>query len=429
MKRQNIFVLILTLFVTSNLVQFSSLKAEEVVRPEEIKSKRQVIYDDETYIKLMQLWKNYYDEYPSEYAYANWMYAARYAGSERYTELLSKGLGEYPANPVLLYLKSFQHHGAHDDMEGRKYLEKAIALDPDFADPWFGLVIHYMDLNDRERLNVSLRRLLESGVITDEVMDYNYNMLVSLDENAILITNGDNDTYPGWILQHILDVRPDVAVVNRSLLNTDWYPLYVIKHGLSRFIDKSELENLRDAILVEMADRKAGFIPGGLFGDTLILRIIESAERAGRPVYFAKTLYATEKLRRVCENGRDLGLVTLVTESQASYAEQLRIVYKTWLESFRTSGLDSWRLAHSSPADGGRRIVPNYATGAVVNLEELKKSAPELRLKLFNWYIDHIEKLLPEELKSKYAMTWCCYAADIKEIDTWRKKQGMECPE
>ena len=66
--------------------------AKDVARPEEIRSKREVIYDQETYDKLAKQWQDYYKEFPSEYAYANWMYAARYAGWENYKKLLDKGL-------------------------------------------------------------------------------------------------------------------------------------------------------------------------------------------------------------------------------------------------------------------------------------------------------------------------------------------------
>ena len=60
-------------------------------------------------------------------------------------------------------------------------------------------------------------------------IDVATNYLQQLEPNAIIFSNGDNDTYPLWYAQEVEEVRLDVRNVNMSLLGMDWY-IDQVKH-------------------------------------------------------------------------------------------------------------------------------------------------------------------------------------------------------
>ena len=53
--------------------------------------------------------------------------------------------------------------------------------------------------------------------------DFAYNYLIGLDKNALIFTNGDNDTFPLWYIQEVEGVRTDVRVCCMPFLPQDWY--------------------------------------------------------------------------------------------------------------------------------------------------------------------------------------------------------------
>lgn len=93
-------------------------------------------------------------------------------------------------------------------LTGEKFAAPAAGLICFFAVP---ILMGYEDWDDHDRSGRYLAR------------DVAFNYLNSCAHDAILFTNGDNDTFPLWYAQEVEGMRTDIRVCNLMLLNTDWY--------------------------------------------------------------------------------------------------------------------------------------------------------------------------------------------------------------
>ena len=141
--------------------------------------------------------------------------------------------------------------------------------------------------------------------------DMAYNMLQTCEPNAILFTNGDNDTFPLWYLQEVEKIRTDVVVANLSLLNTSWYVEQLkSRYDKNPFIkmEQSEIDNLdfkrwetKEVSINAPKDlnNQTGKIKWNLkptymdialrIQDLMVLKIIND-NNWERPIYFAVTV-------------------------------------------------------------------------------------------------------------------------------------------
>ena len=116
--------------------------------------------------------------------------------------------------------------GANEDTSWT-HLMDAIRCDSSDGNAWITAWVEAIKHNNMPMMQEACHRLISTGFLTGPALSWGTWLLRGLPQDAILITNGDMDTFPPSAIQVAEGFRPDVAIVNRSLLNTPWYARYV----------------------------------------------------------------------------------------------------------------------------------------------------------------------------------------------------------
>lgn len=154
-------------------------------------------------------------------------------------------------------------------LAGRKlihsYALKAYDIDPNRTETYSALMTTFMEEGNATKAKEISKKWLDSGDLTYGLLTLNYNMLASTSENAILFTQGDNDTYPAWVLQNGENYRNDVTVINIWLAhsNREYRNTVFSKASLPLMNENPESkDDILNHVLANKGEKNIYFTPG-----------------------------------------------------------------------------------------------------------------------------------------------------------------------
>lgn len=403
--------------------------------PPPVRSWRIEILPKERYAALAKEWRRYADEHPAiAVARVELSRAMRYAGEGTHEERVALVREAYridPESPEALVAmadltlqggadKDWREGGDAGFREAKRLAERAASRAPEWPIPHVTLWTMCFLLGETDEAAEHLRALLAKGGIEEPTLDFGYNILVSADSGAVVITNGDNDTYPPLALQAARGVRADVRIANRSLLNVGRYARAMLggAAGAPAILGDGEI-----AAIEKRAEEDPA---GGLLADRILAAVAEKVRRGTCPVpvYFALTV-SPDALERCGQSLELEGLLLRVLRDpapegkeapqRAAWRQTLRLFHDEFRMESTTSLAFPWR-----PESAARRLVMNYPTllsevaGAAAGENDLEAVRSALR-EAIAIYEFHEQR----EMARKMAEYWKSLDPESGEPERW----------